>query len=66
MNKVLSEQLMVFGDDDGYEKLERIVLECIKDGWYPLIRTALWLIIASGVAMALTAGRSRRKKEVAS
>ena len=31
MNKVLSEQLMVFGDDDGYEKLERIVLECIKD-----------------------------------
>lgn len=42
------------------------VLECVKDGWYPLIRTALWLILASGVAMALTAGRSRRKKEVAS
>lgn len=42
------------------------VLECVKDGWYPLIQTALWIILASGVAMALTAGRSRRKKEVAS
>ena len=40
------------------------ILECVKDGWYPLIRTGLWLILASGVAMALTAGRSRRKKEV--
>lgn len=42
------------------------VLECVKDGWYPLIQTALWIILASGVAMALTAGRSHRKKEVAS
>ena len=42
------------------------VLECVKDGWFPLIQIALWLILASGVAMALTAGRSRRKKEVAS
>lgn len=42
------------------------VLECVRDGWYPLIRTGLWLILASGVAMALTAGRSRRKKEVGS
>lgn len=42
------------------------ILECVKDGWYPLIQTALWIILASGVAMALTAGRGRRKKEVAS
>lgn len=42
------------------------VFECVKDGWYPLIRTGLWLILASGAAMALTAGRSRRKKEVQS
>lgn len=39
-------------------------LECIRDGWYPVIQTALWMVLAAGVAMALTAGRGgRRRKE---
>ena len=39
------------------------VLECIRDGWYPLIRTALWLILGAGVAMAFSAGMKRKRKE---
>lgn len=40
------------------------VLECVKDGWYPIIQTGLWLILALGLAMAVTAGGKRiRTKE---
>lgn len=39
------------------------VLECIHDGWYPLIQTGLWLILAIGLAMAVTSGNKGRKKE---
>ncbi len=37
------------------------VLECVRDGWYPIIRTGLWIILAAGALMALTAGYKRRK-----
>ena len=39
------------------------ILECVRDGWYPVIRIGLWLILSAGVFMALTAGY-KRKKEV--
>jgi hypothetical protein len=39
------------------------VLECVRDGWYPVIRTGLWIILASGILMALTAGYKRKKEE---
>lgn len=40
------------------------VLECVKDGWYPIIQTGLWLILVLGFAMAVTAGGKRiRTKE---
>ncbi|MBQ2416121.1 MAG: hypothetical protein II283_06805, partial [Alistipes sp.] len=32
------------------------VLECVRDGWYPVTHVALWLTIAAGVVMFLTAG----------
>lgn len=37
------------------------VLECVRDGWYPAIRTGLWIILTAGALMALTAGYKRRK-----
>ena len=39
------------------------ILECVRDGWYPVIRIGLWLILSAGVFMALTAGYKRRKEE---
>ena len=39
------------------------ILECVKDGWYPVIRIGLWLILSAGIFMALTAGYRRKKKE---
>ena len=39
------------------------ILECVKDGWYPVIRMGLWLILSAGVFMALTAGYKRKKEE---
>ena len=39
------------------------ILECVRDGWYPVVRTGLWIILSAGAFMALTAGY-RRKKEV--
>lgn len=39
------------------------VLECVRDGWYPVVRIALWLLLVSGVAMAFSAGMKRKKKE---
>lgn len=41
-------------------------LLCVKDGWYPLIASGLWLLLAAGVLMFFTAGGSRKKKEVKS
>ena len=38
-------------------------LLCVKDGWYPLIAAGLWLLLASGVLMFVTAGGGRKKKE---
>jgi hypothetical protein len=48
----------------GYDK-ERgtSTLECVKDGWYPLVKTGLWIILSAGVFMALTAGIKRKKEE---
>ena len=41
------------------------VLECVKDGWYPIVQAALWIILAAGAAMAFSAGlRSKRKEEL--
>ena len=38
-------------------------LLCVKDGWYPLIAFGLWLLLASGVLMFISAGGRRPKKE---
>lgn len=39
------------------------VLECVRDGWYSVVHIALWLMLASGVVMFVTAGgRSLRRK----
>ena len=27
------------------------ILECVKDGWYPMIHVAMWMILAGGVMM---------------
>lgn len=32
------------------------VLECVRDGWYPVTHCALWLTLLAGVVMFLTAG----------
>lgn len=40
------------------------VFECVRDGWYPVIKTGLWIILASGILMALTAGYKRKKEEM--
>jgi hypothetical protein len=39
------------------------VLECVKDGWYPIIQVALWIILAAGAAMAFSAGLRNKRKE---
>ena len=38
------------------------VLECVRDGWYPVTHIALWLTIAAGVVMFLTAGGRKVSK----
>lgn len=49
----------------GYDKEKGAysVLECIKDGWYPVVQTGLWIILSTGVLMILTAGGKRKKEE---
>ena len=48
----------------GYDKENNTsTLECVKDGWYPVVQTGLWIILAAGVFMALTAGYRRKKEE---
>lgn len=39
------------------------ILECVRDGWYPVVRTGLWIILTAGAFMALTAGYRRRKED---
>lgn len=39
----------------------RSVLECVRDGWYPAVHVALWLTLAAGVVMFLTAGGRKVK-----
>lgn len=39
------------------------VFECVRDGWYPVIRVSLWLLLAAGIAMTFSAGIKRKRKE---
>ncbi len=49
------------GYDSGRGKWSTMsVLECVKDGWYGVIRTALWMILGAGVWIFLSGWRSRR------
>ncbi|MBR5333977.1 MAG: cytochrome c biogenesis protein ResB [Alistipes sp.] len=43
------------------------VVECVRDGWWGVVQVVLWMMLAMGVVMFLTAGGSRmvkRDKEV--
>ena len=44
----------------GYDRkdLQKSTLECVRDGWYPIIRCSLWIILAAGIWMVFTSGRS--------
>lgn len=37
------------------------VLECVKDGWYPLVQVSMWIILLSGIAMFAFGWKSRNK-----
>lgn len=39
------------------------VVECVRDGWWSVVRIALWMILAAGVVMFLTAGGRGLRKE---
>ena len=42
------------------------VVECVRDGWWSVVQVALWMLLASGVVMFLTAQGKRlapKKKE---
>ena len=39
------------------------ILECVKDGWYPIVQVAFWIILAAGAAMAFSAGMRNKRKE---
>ena len=40
------------------------VVECVRDGWWSVVRVALWLILAASLVMFLTAGgRSLAEKK---
>lgn len=48
----------------GYDKDKSIsILECVKDGWYKVVQTGLWIILAAGVSMAFTTGYKRKKEK---
>ena len=38
------------------------VLECVRDPWYAIAQAALWLMLAAGAAMFVTAGGRRVAK----
>lgn len=43
---------------------DKSVLECVRDGWWQIIHTALWLILAAAVLIFITAGgRSLRRSK---
>ncbi|MDI9550561.1 MAG: cytochrome c biogenesis protein ResB [Bacteroidales bacterium] len=37
------------------------VLECVKDPWYPAVRTGLWLMLAAALVMAVTSGAKKKE-----
>ena len=41
------------------------ILECVRDGWYPIVHTALWLILAAGAVLFVTAGGRTLQKQSA-
>ena len=53
-----------YGYDMSKGKESRISeLLCVKDGWYPLVASGLWLLLGAGVLMFLTAGGRRKSKK---
>ena len=48
----------------GYDKeMGTSTLECVRDGWYPVVKTGLWIILAAEIFMALTAGYRRKRED---
>ena len=49
----------------GYDRkdLQKSTLECVRDGWYPIIRCSLWIILAAGIWMVFTSGHRKKKEE---
>lgn len=39
------------------------IFECVKDGWYPLILVAMWVILIGGVWMMLGGWNQRKRKK---
>ena len=39
------------------------VLECVKDGWYPIVETAMWIAMAVGVVIFIFGSRLKRKED---
>lgn len=39
------------------------IFECVKDGWYPAIHIAMWLVVALGVVMFLFGWKKPAKKK---
>lgn len=39
------------------------ILECVKDGWYPVVHVAMWLVLAGGVWMMFGGWNRRPKKK---
>lgn len=37
------------------------VLECVKDGWYPLVQVSMWIILLSGITMFVFGWKNRKK-----
>jgi len=37
------------------------VLECVQDGWYPLVQVSMWIILLSGIMMFALGWKSRKK-----
>ncbi len=54
------------GYDSGKGRWSTVsVLECVKDGWYGIIRIALWMILGAGIWIFLFGWRKRRdRKEI--
>ena len=49
----------------GYDQVQGrwiSIFECVKDGWYPLIQVAMWVILIGGVWM-MSGGWNQRKRK---